>query len=1226
MSFSSLEAGHASSAGAADYPLRTLERDRLEREMQRELEAWLDRAEGQSGPPDPTDEDLADWLRSDDSPLLLHNVEEFVLDPEAHLRAIVERVEGPEHAPQFSGGELVGGATPDNQRDRAEDLRARLRAVADLDAERILATPRHRGTPKGKTRTHYMWLVSPDRNISNGDLKRLILEIIQRRWPGAMACGYIHRDTDNTHLHIWLSAETLSGKKISVTRVIPSGDAILDKYPDLDEEVARSVSRHFGDPSIYEDHIARKLEWVHWRERFEVSLGRGEGPPVMPHRARHDYDWVGERRAVSGREGGESRPHISKREKAAPVPRVKSVMGALELWGKTVHLDARVKYRKALLESLDVWRDRIDYPVEGVKQSLELRLEEAEGDYERYRDAFEKTLENRARKGYPELKYPLHNSKQIAEMTEIARLTRDAELLRHVRSYTNLDRPTDSEGQAREIGSRWRDHIEARLEVLERADMLIQVAMRPRVSTAMRQAGAASDAEPPPFDRDREIVKGWLDGGWTPEQKRDSLPCFETEAVRLHAARYLKAREFFVATGEALAEWHERGVGFAARPALEESHLDRISRLVSGEGARISEHERVLLLDLARSAGSEREWSLRETTRLLESSLTVDAGRGIELSRLRGVRGGQEVFRPHEDGWTGRLACLLTLRETEALALAVNDASRDRFETLREEVYVKRELMELTRAVRASSGTTHVVPADLPTAAEERALERHLQAIADGLRLGGEGWVEWQSEGGEEFKVVLPAREQQKAVHIVEEVNARLGAERRVEALERLEPQLELATQFYVRAAYHDEGLEAMREPARLNDHVHGLSERLSKVARDAGYEPEQLGLASSELEVRAGRAISDAVERFGREEREAREIGRLEARMILACAIRDEAAARLQRFDDHSPFYNWNYHTFDGRESTSLFEVRLACAVETDRVALHVAENIEPHIDDSISEVRARLSADETLRAGEADAATRAYEARAVELAGLGVRTRFPVFEPNELARLEGAAVVTRDHELIALVASCEEEMYGPEYAAARSLGRSLRAIAVAHAEHTVPEKFEYPVAARQLTGLPGQERESLSLMLDQHRAAREAERAAALSFRVNLETQAVERAGEVVRTPRQGPVRPLLTEAEAREVFGLTLTMSTNARRSWEQKTMRAEVAVEGDKSRETSLQSLYEWARQNIFTVNRGSEYERSVGDTMLMSYSEAKAIIRQQNKELGRDDPSQSRGRQ
>jgi len=1225
VSFSSLEAGHGSSAGAADYPLRTLLRDLLEREVQRELEAWLGRAEGQSGPPERTDDDLADWLRSDDSPLLLDNVEEFVLDPEAHLRAIAYRVEGTDRAPQFSGKELAGGASRDNQRDRAEELRARLRTLAELDTERILATPRRRGTPKGETRTHYMWLVSPDRDISNSILKSRVLEIIRRRWPGARVVGYIHRDTDNTHLHIWLSAETLSGKKISVRRATPSGDAILDEYPDLDEEVARSISRHFEDASIYDDHIARKLEWVHWRERFEEALRKGERPPVMPHRARHDYDWVGERRAVSDREAGESRLHSGEREKAAPVPRVKSLMGALELWGKSVYLDARVNYRRALLDSLDVWRERIDYPVGGVKQHLERRLAESERDYERHRIAFERTLENRASKGYPELKYPLHNSKQIAVMTEIARLTRDAELLRYVRSYTELDKPTDREGQAREVGSRWCDHVEARLEVLERADTLVQVAGHRGASPAMAHALTASDTGRSPFDRNSEIVRGWLYGGWTPERMHDSLACFEIEATKLHAARNLKALEYFVATGEALEEWRKRGVRFAARPSLEESHLDRIARLVNGEGTRIGERERALLLDLAALAGSERDVSLRETTRLLESSLAVDAGREIEVNRPGGARGDQQVFRPHDDDWAGRLAGLLTLRETEALALAVNGDSREKFEVVRDEVYAKRSLMELTRAVRAASGMTRDVPARVSASASERALEGYLQVIADGLLSRGEGWEEWQASGIGEFKNILPAPEQKRVRRIVEEANARFETKRRAEALERLEPQLESAAQFYVRAAYRDEGLVLMREPAHLKDHVRGLAERLSQVARDAGHDPKRLGLDGRELEMRAERVLSDAVERFGREELEALELGRLEARMILACAVRDEAAVHRQRFADHAYFHNWNYKTLDGRGSMSLCDIWFAHNEEADPAALLVAYDAEQNIVRSINEVHARLTETEAARTGEAEGATRAYEARAGELSTRGVTARWPVFEPGELALLEEAAVVMRDYELIALVASCEEEMYGPEYASARALGRSLRAVAVAHTEHSLPEKFEHPVAAGRLMGLPEQERDSLSVMLDRHQAAREAERAAAISFRVNLETQAVERAGEALHTPRQVPVRPLLTEVEAGEVYGMALTMSTHERRSWEQKTKYAEVAVGGDKPRETDFPSLHEWARRNTSASGRRSEYERGVGDTMVLSYSEARAIVRQQEKELGRDRPTPSRGR-
>lgn len=215
-----------------------------------------------------------------------------------------------------------------------------------------------------------------------------------------------------------------------------------------------------------------------------------------------------------------------------------------------------------------------------------------------------------------------------------------------------------------------------------------------------------------------------------------------------------------------------------------------------------------------------------------------------------------------------------------------------------------------------------------------------------------------------------------------------------------------------------------------------------------------------------------------------------------------------------------------------------------TDRAAWLVAQDAEPHVVRSINGVHARLVEAEAPHAGEAEAATRAYEARAGELSQLGVKTRVPVFEAGELARLEEAAVITRDHELIALVARCEEDAYGPEHAAARAMGLALRAVAVARVEHAVPERFERPVAVERIERLPEQVRESLSALLDRHRVAREAERAAAVSFRVSLETQASDRAGGTSRTqppPQQqrGTIRPLLTEVEAGEIHGMALTL---------------------------------------------------------------------------------------
>lgn len=1217
MSFSSLEAGHeasaghSASAGAILYLLRTLERDLRERGVRAEVDAWLNRAGVPDDTPDLSDRDLADWLLTDDSPLLLDNVGEFVLDPDAHLRAIAERLEGINYDRPPPGRELTI-ATP---RLRAGELQARLRTFAELDAERVAAAPRRRGTPRGETRTHYVLLVSPPRDISNAEFKRLILEVIRGRWPGAVVVGYIHRDTDNTHLHVWMSAETVSGRKIDVRRLTPSGDAVLDKYPDLDEEVARAFSRHFGDPSIYNDHIAKKLEWVYWRERFEATLVRGQRPPVMPYRARHDYDWVAERRAVADREKGESRHHSGKVEKAAPIPRAKSLMGALELWGKTVYFEARVRYRRELLASPDAWRDRIDLPIAGLKEDFEASLAEAERDYERHKNAFERTLENRAEHNYPDLKYPLHHRNQIAEMEEVARLMRDAELLRHVRSYTALDRPMggEGEGQERYAGTLWRDHIEARLEVLERAEMLAQVVGQQGVPAARSREAAASHTGHPPFDHDAEIMTGWLAGGWTLEQMRDSLTCFESDGVRLHAGRYLKAREYFAATGEALDGCREGTTEFVRRPALEESDLSRIGRLAGGDVAAVGERERALLLDLASCARGELGTDRGRTAQLLESSLSLEVSHSGDAGRTGVARGRLAAFRPHDDAWAGRLAGLLTLRETEALALAAGGAPRERFDAAREDVYGKYSLMELTRQVRAAAGLSPDAAAVLGSS-EERALERHLGELAEALRSRGSRWKDWQAEGVEEFKHVLPPREREGAGRVVVEVKARLEEERRAEALRGLLPAFEAAARLHLRDAYRDEGLDGMREPSRRQEHVRGLAGKFSQVASEAGHDLAGLGLTPAHLEARAGRDLTEAVERFGREERETYELGRFEARMILACAEWDGAAARLQRFDDHASFHSWGYRTREGSGSTSLCEALLSAAETTDRAALLVAQDAADHVARSVQEEQDRLVEAVNTRAAEAEAATHAYEARASEASQPEVMTRGPVFEPGELKRLEEVAFVTRDPSLTGLVTRCEGEMYGQEYAGARALGRALRAAAVWSAEFNLAAKYEYPVVPGRLGRLGEASREFISERLARHRAAREDERAAADAFRTGVEAQTNEHAGAAPRTPHGHPV-PLVTEAEAREIFARRAGMSHQQQRSWDKMTMHAELVVEGGGPGGAHTRSLHEWGMRHMASITRGSEYERFIGDVKVLSYNDARTIARQQEKEQG-----------
>lgn len=822
MSFSSLEAGHGSSVGALLYPFRELPHAPLEREVRAELAVHLTPHDLPSAAsPAELSGESVEWLCTDDSPLLLHNVEEFVLDPEAHLRAIAERVEGAGRTPQPSGTDLTGATA----RQGNEGLRARLRTVAELDAERILAAPRRRGTPKGETRTHYVWLVSPDRDISNAEFKRLILEIVRRRWPEAVVAGYIHRDTDNTHLHLWLSAETLSGKKIGVARLRPSGDAVLNKYPDLDEEVARAFSKHFNDPSIYDDHIAKKLEWVHWRERFERALKKGERPPAMPYRARHGYDWLGQRRATADREKDESLPHSGEKGKAAPVPRTKSLLGTLELWGKVIHLDARIRDRRELLASLDGRSQGDD------RANLEWQLAEAERDFERHRKAFEKTLENRARKGYPELRYTLHNTRQLEEMDAIAARTFDPQLLRHVHAYEMLDLPDNDNDLNRIFGEKWGAELMA--EVAAQGELLRLRAMLPDDKSGRgKEAFGSGKADRAGREARmcRRMFDEWAAGKWSVADMGQGLTLLADEGLRRQAETYVRAREYMEATREVLGDYRRAG-GDARRPVLNKADQSAVERMLATGDDPCDERWRGRLRSALDAARGHRRLSDQERESLLAASLPAPAK--VAESRVRLGAHSTESFRTpqsFDNHWFARLQGLTTLAGTRALATAMRTAKEDTLEKVRVEARDLRAALELSMWVRASAG--------LAGAQNERTPHKEKNELADLRRyisqqlVRDSDWTREQIEMIREFASHAPERDRERLSEALTEAERRLALAARAREVEE-----EMRVQERTRAlnAALNKGLD------RLDNQYVVEAFRTLDLERDGGHESVKL-------------------------------------------------------------------------------------------------------------------------------------------------------------------------------------------------------------------------------------------------------------------------------------------------------------------------------------------------------------------------------------------------
>ncbi|MGA9995968.1 MAG: hypothetical protein WBP93_11175 [Pyrinomonadaceae bacterium] len=1253
MSFSSFQAGTGTSAGGAVYPLRTLVRDVIERVLQLELSRWLSRADsppergerneygheiGEFDGRDSTGEDLDSWLYSNDSPLLLQNIPDYVLDPAGSLRAISERIDGPGHARSFSVGEITG-VSPSQ---RAMEFRLRVKAFAELDAERILAMPRRRGTPKGETRSHYVWLISPDRDISNRDFKELVAKIIQCRWPDARVVGYIHRDTDNTHLHLWLSAEQTTRRKIYAGKVRQPDGTFVDKFRDIDEKVALAFSQHFNDPAIYEEHIAKKQEWERWRERFEDAIIKGERPPAMPHRARHEFDYVGEKVMVARREQGEGHQEEKGRKKAAPMPRTKSLMGALELWGKTVYLQAHVAYRRELLASLNGWQGLITYPVDGVRKHLERQLSETESEYQSYQRAFSKTLENRARKNYPELKYALHNSKQIAEMREIARLTYDAELLRYVHSYASLDMPVSREELSRKIGERWRDQILARLDVHELAEQLQRVAHINSPSDASDSARDDTSSRRLHLSPDERIVKGWLHGYWTTQQMKGTLQCIENDSTRYHAGRYVKSREYLEAAQEILVDSRRGNERLISYQPLENGDVARLQHLLEIEGAVSNEEERSLLRELVAFADNQKLTPKRFES-LIERSLA--ATEGIEKASTRTSDTPHDLFilSPHDERWMGKLAGMTQVKEAEALALTLRGTSMEKFAEVRADARERRDVLNLAVTMRDSWGKTSESLIASLTRTEQRDLEEHLQFISEQVQKRDLNLSAQQLEVAREFARCLTEKEQAKLSRALELAQLQLEKMQRREETEKIKEQLDIAAQFFVRKVYQQEGLESLRDANRLDERVDSLTERYLQVIENQGKTSEQLGFSEKSLQAKARVTLAVSIDRFEKEEKEINSLSRLEAQKILAEQLSAVETHHRERFLARCYFMKWNYSTIDERHPgrISLADAKLDYAEQAslgkraDLPLMIIRKDAEGKLTDTINEIYGRLRSAEEQSRSEALSLAAQYDERLRTHREKGLSVREPKFTPEEFERLEECTAITRNAELNALISRSEETEFGPIYAARRSEGRALAAGIIQHNEFALASQYDKPIDLSKHHYLSPQLHAELSETLQRHEAARASEKSSAMSYCHSLESRAEELKRKCA-TPPGETLRPLLTLREANIIFPSLQEMTTHARFRWEQKLRRAQVMDEAINKKSHSDPNyhhahpvLFEWAAKTQSPVARtlSKGYEMSLGETKVISYREAREIVKSHSREVQRDTttPYRSRGR-
>lgn len=830
----------AGRGGGPDYPLRTFVRDEQERLRAEREQEERDRAdrdevdqparEGESGSKAKEGEDSpgregerpatdearggpsssgrrVPYLLSEDSPLLLQNIPDYVINTEPAIEAIRARLgeEGrvrdrSERLFDELGKALYPSELPPQV--DAELLSHSLRAFAVLDGETTKWLARHYGNG-GRTRESYSILISPDRLLTNREIKLPLLRLFAEEFPMSRIIGNIHADTDHKHCHVWMSARLANQLKLHMSWE-DVGGVRVNRYKVMDERYLGNYCAVVGDDRPLATRLERKAEWNARKAVVLVALKNGERPPALPFRARLLYDELGERRQRRERREREANGEDpGPKKRAAPVARLKSSWECAELWGKTEHARARLadaRHRREAFEGasrhvevevdgrrwslqrieeerglpgrqregkeealgraererreaeLHAVEAKVREEVEARRQLLAREVEEHELDYERHREAWEKTIENRKEKGLHEIKYPLHNVRQLDEMRDIAERTRDADLLRYVREYDLLDPPEGRYELRREFAERWGREIMAEAGVHEEGQ---------RLRAALRDEQAERPADPDGKGRGdapgraaeermlARLFNEWAAGGWSTADVRQSLACVLDERLRPRAESYLRAREYHEATKEVLRDYCEGAEGVAAPPALRSEQIERIKKLITAKDTVMDRQARAHLDNVVEFASGESRVSPEGVRAMVERSLSADGPFSRQDSRAASGTERFDVARPLDDRWVARLTDVVALAETRALTAGMRETSAEKLEDARKEVIERREALEFAGWVREQVGLAWPTPVRVPT--EERCELEDLRRYVSQQLLRERSWTREQVEQISEF-------------------------------------------------------------------------------------------------------------------------------------------------------------------------------------------------------------------------------------------------------------------------------------------------------------------------------------------------------------------------------------------------------------------------------------------------------------------------------------------
>lgn len=130
---------------------------------------------------------------------------------------------------------------------------------------------RYRGWGNG--RTHYQAILSFETALSNAKVKSMLSTWMQQAFPLAQAAGFLHRNTQHLHAHLWIAARQTDGRKINLS---------ARAFRQIDEKwnavYAEALNRDVRE------HLLKKGQTKRYKQLCRAGKAREMEPPL---RAEH---------------------------------------------------------------------------------------------------------------------------------------------------------------------------------------------------------------------------------------------------------------------------------------------------------------------------------------------------------------------------------------------------------------------------------------------------------------------------------------------------------------------------------------------------------------------------------------------------------------------------------------------------------------------------------------------------------------------------------------------------------------------------------------------------------------------------------------------------------------------------------------------------------------------------------------------------------------------------